>query len=875
AALSEVTPEVAKALSKRTQKHLNLGIKTLNKAVAKELSSFAGTHLGLNSVSQLNPETARALGQFNGEILGLNSLTALDKDVAAGLATFEGELALAGLKTLTFRGMESLLGSTVQLDAPNLEFITVPTLMGLIINRVKFKEIPKLLQQAYSFYSSALTKQPGIEKKLLKGDASQIRELLTLSPKAAKYLAESGPNVMNFSRLLYLSEEPAKIISAHKGMLNFGMLEELSFRAARGFKKFEGRLVMTNLKDLDADVALALGDRTGTALDLRGVVALKEGVADALRRFSGMLNLNGVAALSIADAKKLALQRKGSLFLKGLKAPTLELVKEIVKHEGNSLSFGVIDDKNRELVKELSKYPRLLRFEGMTALTKEFAEEIGAHEGVLRLDQLTSLDAKLLPILAAHRGPVVVPAKWQGALNELRTKPALKFQKFVLGGRVSSCRYLCFLTEELAEYIVKSRSGELSLDFLQELTPNVAEKLLGYRGNLSFPGLKKLSPETARILARHGTKDLKFGALTNCPIPVLTELVKHKGWLCFDAMTTLTVEEGRCLGQHGGGLRFRALKSLPPEAAAQLAKHKSSLRIAVLEGFSDEALQALAMHKGRLHIDGSRSISARVAKGLRDHKGTLSLDALETLGVKATSELAKKSDGSIWFGRLRQLTPKFAKAIAPREKASLFFNAIRTLPLDSTKEIVKFKGDWLIFDGLTTLSPEQAQLFATFPKHLRFWGMRSLPLESAKALAKHKGVIRIGRVHKFPQETVKAFLAHEGERIHFHYLKKLTVKFAKLLAQYKGGIGLDDIRELSVESARELVKHKGPYLWITKIKTLSPELARVLSSYPGSLSLHGLEDISDEIAKILAKRVGKTYSNDQTLKKINSFKSTK
>lgn len=872
--LSTINPEIAKLLASAKLQHLNLGINSIDKEVAKELSAFSGSHLGLNLVTVLNYETASLLGQFKGSILGLNGLAKLDKEVAAGLKSFKGEIALARIKTLPFRAMDSLIGFAGQLDVPYLRTVTVPTLMGMLVHRIRLKEIPKSLQSAFAGYASKLTRQKEIEKKLLGGKPDKLRELTTLAPEVARYLVKSGPTVMNFSMLRYLSEDAAQIISAHKGLLNFGGIEELGFGAAQGFKKFKGNLVLTNLRDLDADVALALADRKAVGLDLRGVTALKPGVSVALSKSVGLLNLSGLTSLKVEDAKNLAKQ-KGRLGFRGLNPLTLEVAKELVKHGGDSLSLGLIDNKNRDLIKVLSQYKGGLNFDRTKTLTTEFAEEIEPHEGLLRLLQLKSLDSKLIPILAKHRGPVVLPAKSQSSLNELRTAPAKAFQKFVLENSASYARYLCFLTEELAEHVVKNNAGELSLDFLQELTPKVAEILLKQQDHLSFPQLNQLSVETARVLARNGRKDLKFGALEKCSLPALSELVKHKGWLCLDGRKTFSGAEGKCLGQHKGGLRLSALDSMSPEAAAGLANHAGTLRVLSLEGFSDDALKALSAHKGRLYYDGRTQPSLRVAKGLRDHKGILSFGSLAKMSPEIVTEFAKKADGSLWFGGFRKLPVNFAKAVAAREKASLFFNSVRRLSLDSNREIVKAKCDWLVFDGLSTLSAEQARLFASFPKHLRFYGMRSFSVEAATALSKHKGVIRIGRVHKFPQETAKAFLAHGGVRIHFHYLKTLTVEFAKLLAQYKGGIGLDDMRELSLKSARELVKHKGPYIWMTRVKTLSPELATILSTYSGSLSLHGLEDISDEVAKILAKRVSKTYSNDATLKKINSFKPKK
>lgn len=873
--LESLSPSTATILLQAKWRFLNLGVKDLDADLARELVTFRGSQLDLGGLRKLSAQAAAILGQFRGAVLGLNGLIELDPASAAGLKAYKGELALRVLKSLSFRSMEALIGFQGRLVMPSLVRVKVATLIGLLENKIALKAPPVALKKAFESYASLLKKQPAVEARLLKGQVEEVKSLLTLSPQAARYLVKRGPSFLMFSSLTYLSAESAQLIAEHKGIINFANLTDITLGAARGLKGFKGSILVTNFRDIDLDIAQAFGELEAAGLDLRCVTELQPGVAKALSSFRGILNLSGVTNLSLEDAQALRGQKGSQLFLKGLKNSSAELGQALSGYHGKAMGFGLAASSNNAFIKALSPYPGVLWFEDVTQLEQGFVNAIQSHEGLLRLGSLKSLDGVLMKALASHRGPVIVPARFQAAFNKLRTQPAKQFQKAVLEGKIKDYRYLCYLNEDLAKAIVGRQSREMVFDFLQELTPEVAEILLKAPRGLSFPSLPKLSLAAAKVLSRYGRRDLKFGALENCPVPVLEELAKHGGWLCFDGWKTLSPEQAGALSKHNGGLRFYGIKDMTPEAAKQLAEHTSYLRIPTLESFNSEAIKALAAHKGRLHVDTCRSVSLRVASALRTHEKILSFDSLQLMSLEVASELAKKADGSLWFGRFRGLTPEFAKAIAPRDKDSLFFNAIRRLSLDSTREIVKFKGDWLVFDGLSTLSEDQAKLFASFPRNLRFYGMKTLSVKAAAALAKHKGVIRIARVHEFSKEAAEAFLKHEGVRIHFHYLKNLKLDFSKMIAKYPGGVDFPDLRTMSVECAKELVKHKGRYIWLPRISELSPELAEVLVTYPGSLSLYGLTDIPDEIAKIMAKRTAKLYGNKPVLEKINSMKSPK
>jgi len=134
---------------------------------------------------------------------------------------------------------------------------------------------------------------------------------------------------------------------------------------------------------------------------------------------------------------------------------------------------------------------------------------------------------------------------------------------------------------------------------LQQLTVEDAHKLADDKsGRLLLNGLKTISPEVAKELAR------------------------HEGWLSLGGLATLSDETAEALVAHKGYLHLDGLKKISDQAAQALARHNGELFLNGLTSISDEVAKALAQHRGgQLSLKGLTRLSSEAAKALAQRNG--------------------------------------------------------------------------------------------------------------------------------------------------------------------------------------------------------------------------------------------------------------
>ena len=138
--------------------------------------------------------------------------------------------------------------------------------------------------------------------------------------------------------------------------------------------------------------------------------------------------------------------------------------------------------------------------------------------------------------------------------------------------------------------------GDLNWDQLQGLSPRVAEVLVRHHAEaLSLGGLRRLTPATARVLA------------------------KAQGRLCLNGVNRISVHAAQALAAHRGVLVL-GIQVLPRDVATALARHRGqSIALMNLDTLSVTAAEALARYRGAITIS-IRSTDAQTAMGkLRAH----------------------------------------------------------------------------------------------------------------------------------------------------------------------------------------------------------------------------------------------------------------
>ncbi len=229
-----------------------------------------------------------------------------------------------------------------------------------------------------------------------------------------------------------------------------------------------------------------------------------------------------------------------------------EIFNEI--RQGNPINVKELTDLPDEIAKtlvgnEYLRYEFNLQFNSLTSLSSVAAGYLSKHKGYLGFAGLKSISEDVAEELAKHQGSLDLRG-----LNDLPVEIALRLSRHK--GEVE---------------LGRAKYGYLNLDGLSELTAEAAMFLANHGGDLALNGLKSLTPEVAKHLAR-----------------------LDEGYLELNGLVDLPDEVAKYLGQQNGQLHLSRLKTLSDTAAMYLSNHTAILVLTGLEHISDVAAEHLA-----------------------------------------------------------------------------------------------------------------------------------------------------------------------------------------------------------------------------------------------------------------------------------------
>ena len=234
------------------------------------------------------------------------------------------------------------------------------------------------------------------------------------------------------------------------------------------------------------------------------------------------------------------------------------------------------------------------------------------------------------------------------------------------------------------------RQGDIDLDHLRVLSPEVAEKLT-CRGNpIMLNGLTSLSPQTAAALSQPDVI-VELNGLVDLPVDTAEKLLTP------NSPRTVTLD---------------GLVGINDEVAEIMGRHRGYLRLAGLEAVTDRQIELLAAHDGYLGIAGPVSLSPRAAAALGRHRGVLCLEGLTELTAETAAELAKHQQFMRLDG-LRSLPDDVAAALA-KQRGALGLHGVTTLSDAAAESLAQHEGTLYLL-GLETISPAAATKLAANP----------------------------------------------------------------------------------------------------------------------------------------------------------------
>jgi hypothetical protein len=241
----------------------------------------------------------------------------------------------------------------------------------------------------------------------------------------------------------------------------------------------------------------------------------------------------------------------------------------------SGVSIGLELDRLKLLADDeadvVAGYEGSVSLNGLSTLSDHAAMALSRHTGEwLSLDGVTTLSTAAADALAGYNGVL--------GLNSLAT----------LTSGALATRLVSKITTDQVE------SQKRLLDSWQEEIPPWS-----HFGEVALPAVTELSPEAAHAIVEG------IRAVANEYPDLMIDAERGNGSLELNGLRSLSAEVARELARHGGYLGLRGVTVLSAAAAEALAGiGEHTLDLSGLHEMADDVAEALAKHKGRLVLKG-------------------------------------------------------------------------------------------------------------------------------------------------------------------------------------------------------------------------------------------------------------------------------
>ena len=338
-------------------------------------------------------------------------------------------------------------------------------------------------------------------------------------------------------------------------------------------------------------------------------------------------------------------------------------------------------------------------------------------------------------------------------------------------------------------------SGELNFPSLEQLSPETARLLLNNRWlSISLPSLQEVSLETVRLIARQ-TFRLNLG------IPALppefadafsetsTDTNMGGGFILLPNVADLSPEAAKILVNSlnrgvedlgyarlskspklyfGGDFGFPSggFPKLSPEVAVELAKYEGVLAFQGLGELPDESAAALASFPGPYLIlsgPGVEKLSPAAAASLAQVPGVLQIQLRELDSVPLAERFSRQTNWTLY--NLETVSKEASLALSQYKH---FFNIRALTILDSPDMARRFAegltgGNSVVLPALSRLSPAAAEILSSGSKRLSL-GLTVIDSPAvATALAKSESRLSLPRLRAATPEVIEILKLSESD----------------------------------------------------------------------------------------------------------------
>lgn len=627
---------------------------------------------------------------------------------------------------------------------------------------------------------------PEVAAALAKSRAVNVwlHSVTSVAPDAAEALVKL-PGHLFLTGLAELDSVPlAEKLAARPGALSFPYLTKISPEIAAVLAKNERSLTLAGLTDVSLDVQEKLAETVG-GLSLPNLTSL-DSLPLAKKLAASVVLLPELKKLSAEQAELLLGARFQGSFFGGiylsLAAVTPEVANVLAANPSavnlTLVGNGPISDS---ILRKLLRSRLKLTLRDVEELTASqiriVAEELAdrtfrpgvVESATLSLPNLRKLDSALLAETLAKAngfsfpGVTEISPEAAAALGAFPDGEAIgpEMKKIVVPSGSLSFPSLQELSNETARLLLNKRWVSISLPALEEVSletvrlmasqtsqltlgiPTLPTEFAGAFAeiptrqpmagdNISFPYLKDLSPEAARILVtslNRGFREVAYGKFSNSP----------------------KLSFGRNLGFATSGFA-----TLSPALAVELAKYEGNLAIEGLGELPAESAAALASFPGPYLIlsgPAAEKLSPEAAASLAKVPGVLQIQLRELDSVPLAQRFARQINWTLY--NLETVSKEAAPALSQYKQ---FFNLRALTVLDSPELARRFVADpssgGITLPALTTLTPEAAEIVAAGSRSI-YLGLTVLDSPAvARALSKSQQVVQLPRLRAATPEVL-------------------------------------------------------------------------------------------------------------------------
>lgn len=457
------------------------------------------------------------------------------------------------------------------------------------------------------------------------------------------------------------------------------------------------------------------------------------------------------------------------------------------------------------------------------------------------------------------------------------------------GGRLALPELIA-LSPEIADILCEF-PGDLLLNGVTEIDKAVAASLARHtceswhssvnwiRGNVQYPiltlnGVKELSDDAAVALAEHPGRIELQGLCKLTSLPLATKLASHapatdatrppvpedwnpaKNPEVMDALShhAEQVRLDRLFYRPGNPLHLDHLESLTGPLAAELSRHRGLLSLNGLNVLPEDVAVALGRHNGGLSLNGLTALSEAAAEELSAADGGLSLSGVTSFSDRHL-ELLSEHEGDLTLDRIRSLSDHQAALLA-RHTGSISLGGLTEASAGALAAILnkpKAADSWIHLDGLRGLPDGLASVLGACECGVSLCGLRSISPAVVASLAASPGAVRLNGITTMPPEIAQCF-AGKDKALDLDGLRELPVELADALADHRGPLSLDGVQSLSRDAAMALSNHEGP-LSLRGLSTIEDDVAIALFRSETPIALAGLTGIKEAGARALASHL--------------------